>query len=46
MIENKDEVVGELLSTILQLKGSIHHTNDVSLEDAFCIIHMDAGFYF
>ena len=27
-------------------KGSLHHTHDVSLEDAFCIIHMAAGFYF
>ena len=27
-------------------KGSMHHTHDVSLKDAFCIIHMAAKFYF
>ena len=30
----------------LRLKGSMHHTHDVSWEDVFCIIHVAAGFYF
>ena len=40
-------VFSQVRSSLSQrLKGSMHHTHDVSSEDAFCIIHMAAGFYF